>query len=53
MPTDPKAAPPESLPRYQHTPLFPLGEDSTPYRKLTSAGVAVTTHQLSVSVPIR
>jgi fumarate hydratase class I len=42
MPTDPKA-PAESLPRYQHTPLFPLGEDSTPYRKLTSAGVEVKT----------
>src|SRR5207249_479172 len=40
MSTDPKAAA-ESLPRYQHTPLFPLGEDSTPYRKLTSAGVKV------------
>src|SRR5215468_4123308 len=42
MPTDSKA-PAESLPRYQHTPLFPLGEDSTPYRKLTSAGVEMKT----------
>jgi fumarate hydratase, class I len=41
MPTAPKTA--DSLPRYQHTPLFPLGEDRTPYRKLTSAGVEVKT----------
>jgi fumarate hydratase, class I len=41
MPTAPKTA--DSLPRYQHTPLFPLGEDTTPYRKLTSAGVEVKT----------
>jgi fumarate hydratase, class I len=41
MPTAPKAA--DSLPRYQHTPLFPLGEDRTPYRKLTSAGVEMKT----------
>src|ERR671930_1126034 len=31
----------KSLPRYKHTPLFPLGKDKTPYRKLTSAGVKV------------
>jgi fumarate hydratase, class I len=41
MPTAPKTA--DSLPRYQHTPLFPLGEDRTPYRKLTSAGVEMKT----------
>ena len=26
---------------YQHAPLFPLGKDETPYRKLTSEGVKV------------
>jgi fumarate hydratase, class I len=26
---------------YTHAPLFPLGEDATPYRKLTSEGVSV------------
>jgi fumarate hydratase, class I len=26
---------------YRHTPLFPLGADSTPYRKLSSEGVQV------------
>ena len=26
---------------YQHAPLFPLGKDETPYRKLTSDGVKV------------
>src|SRR5919197_4690145 len=31
----------KSLPRYKHTPLFPLGKDRTPYRKLTSTGVKV------------
>src|SRR6266576_2085052 len=25
----------------QHTPLFPLGQDNTPYRKITSSGVTV------------
>ena len=29
------------LPPYPHSPLFPLGPDETPYRKLTSAGVRV------------
>ena len=29
------------IPPYKHTPLFPLGKDTTPYRKLTSAGVRV------------
>jgi fumarate hydratase class I len=26
---------------YKHTPLFPLGEDTTPYKKITSEGVRV------------
>ncbi|HEY7248457.1 MAG TPA: fumarate hydratase [Xanthobacteraceae bacterium] len=30
-----------ALPPYRHTPLFPLGKDSSPYRKLTSDGVRV------------
>jgi fumarate hydratase class I len=29
------------VPPYRHTPLFPLGPDSTTYRKLTDAGVRV------------
>jgi len=28
-----------AAPRYKHTPLFPLGKDRTPYRKLSAAGV--------------
>jgi fumarate hydratase class I len=28
---------------YQYSPLFPLGKDETPYRKLTSEGVSVET----------
>jgi fumarate hydratase class I len=32
-------APP--IPPYQHSPLFPLGKDKTPYRKITSEGVRV------------
>jgi fumarate hydratase, class I len=28
-------------PPYKHTPLFPLGEDETPYRKISSEGVRV------------
>jgi fumarate hydratase, class I len=31
------------LPPYKHTPLFPLGEDATTYRKITSEGVRVET----------
>ena len=27
------------IPAYRHTPLFPLGKDKTPYRKLEVAGV--------------
>src|SRR6187402_2488441 len=34
-------APAQIVPPYRHTPLFPLGKDKTPYRKLTSAGVRV------------
>jgi fumarate hydratase class I len=33
--------PPTAVPPYKHTPLFPLGKDTTTYRKLTSAGVRV------------
>ena len=29
-------APAQIIPPYRHTPLFPLGEDRTPYRKLAS-----------------
>ena len=28
-------------PPYHHTPLFPLGPDKTPYRKLDIGGVRV------------
>src|SRR5262249_57277398 len=31
------------VPPYGRTPLFPLGKDLTPYRKLTSEGVRVET----------
>jgi fumarate hydratase class I len=34
-------APAEVVPPYRHTPLFPLGKDSAPYRKLTDEGVRV------------
>jgi fumarate hydratase class I len=34
-------APAQIVPPYKHTPLFPLGADGTPYRKLTAAGVRV------------
>src|SRR5436190_3601262 len=34
-------APAQIVPPYKHTPLFPLGKDSAPYRKLTSDGVRV------------
>ena len=29
------------VPPYKHTPLFPLGEDLTPYKKITREGVRV------------
>jgi len=32
---------PAPTPPYHHTPLFPLGDDPTPYRKLSSEGVRV------------
>jgi fumarate hydratase class I len=34
-------APAQITPPYKHTPLFPLGQDSTRYRKLTADGVRV------------
>jgi len=34
-------APTQIVPPYRHTPLFPLGKDTTAYRKLTSEGVRV------------
>jgi fumarate hydratase, class I len=33
--------PPPTIPPYHHTPLFPLGPDKTPYRKLDVEGVRV------------
>src|SRR5436305_5753125 len=33
--------PPPATPPYEHTPLFPLGQDQTPYRKISSSGVTV------------
>ncbi len=33
--------PPPAVPPYHHTPLFPLGPDKTPYRKLEVGGVTV------------
>ena len=36
-------APAQIVPPYRHTPLFPLGKDQAPYRKLTSEGVRVET----------
>jgi len=32
---------PPTLPPYKHTPLFPLGKDQTPFRKIGTAGVRV------------
>jgi fumarate hydratase class I len=32
---------PKAVPPYKHTPLFPLGADTTPYRKITTEGVRV------------
>ncbi len=34
---------PHPLPPYRHTPLFPLGKDTTTYRKLSADGVRVET----------
>jgi len=32
---------PKPVPPYKHTPLFPLGADTTPYRKISTDGVRV------------
>ncbi len=32
---------PQAVPPYKHTPLFPLGADTAPYRKISSDGVRV------------
>jgi fumarate hydratase, class I len=32
---------PTPVPPYKHTPLFPLGADTTPYRRITTDGVRV------------
>src|SRR4051812_22124328 len=32
---------PPIVPPYRHTPLFPLGEDRTAYRRIATAGVRV------------
>jgi fumarate hydratase class I len=34
-------APAAIVPEYRHTPLFPLGKDTTRYRKVSSAGVRI------------
>src|SRR4051812_21602471 len=34
-------APAAVVPPYRHTPLFPLGKDARPYRRLTAEGVRV------------
>jgi fumarate hydratase class I len=34
-------APANIVPAYRHSPLFPLGKDTTPYRKISSDGVRV------------
>src|SRR5438067_2572488 len=34
-------APTQITPPYRHTPLFPLGEDHTAYRRITTSGVRV------------
>ena len=34
-------APAQIIPPYRHTPMFPIGPDNTPYRKLDSDGVRV------------
>ncbi len=36
-------APAQIVPPYRHTPLFPLGKDTAPYRKLSADGVRVET----------
>jgi len=39
------------LPSYKHTPLFPLGRDTTPYRLITREGVKVETMTGSSGTP--
>ncbi|HWW47642.1 MAG TPA: fumarate hydratase [Xanthobacteraceae bacterium] len=39
----PVTPPADALPPYRHTPLFPLGKDETPYRKISDVGVRVET----------
>jgi fumarate hydratase class I len=34
-------APAQIIPPYRHTPMFPLGPDNTPYRKLGTDGIRV------------
>src|SRR3954447_411691 len=34
---------PQPIPPYRHTPLFPLGADPTPYRRIATDGVRVET----------
>src|SRR3954463_9998081 len=36
-------APTQIIPPYKHSPLFPLGKDTTTYRKITAEGVRVET----------
>src|SRR5262245_50423269 len=36
-------APAQIVPPYRHTPMFPIGPDNTPYRKLGSDGIRVET----------
>src|SRR3569833_674630 len=35
--------PAPAVPPYKHTPLFPLGKDETPYKKISAEGVRVET----------
>ena len=37
----PRHAP--EIPPYKHTPLFPLGKDETPYKKISADGVRTET----------
>ncbi len=34
---------PPKIPPYKHTPLFPLGKDDTPYKKVSTDGVRTET----------
>src|SRR5579871_5127543 len=38
---NPMSAPAQIVPPYKHTPLFPLGKDTTSYRKISADGVRV------------